>query len=429
MTPSALLLRVPSTGDRVGAVDPPISQGLVAAATRRRGYGADVLDLTFTGDAGVDELTTRLAEPTLKVVGMAAYQTNIERCLRLAALVRGIRPDVRVLLGGPQVTHMPADGLRAMPDVDGLCRGPGEGALPAYLDTLDRPPPYAGFLHRDDDGSVVGGGAADVAFDASPIELELWPLHRYPFAVTFSSRGCPHGCAFCYTPASSGRRMQYAPMERVVREVLQLAEAGVPHLFFADPIFVVDRARTFSLLRALRAVRDLGHDLTFSCELRMEQADAELLDELAAAGFVKVAFGLETANAGVLRAIRKPTDLDRFRRAVRTALDAGVAVEVFHLYGLPGETVDDVLHTFDFVASLHPLVDEISEPQQVQLYFGTELLARHRDFGIEVLGDRPPYLSPGKSYRTATLGPDEFAALESAWLARRAPTVDDGVVA
>ncbi|HEX3685560.1 MAG TPA: radical SAM protein [Bryobacteraceae bacterium] len=414
-----LLLRVPSTGDRVGAIDPPISQGLVAASLRTRGFAAEVLDLTWTGDSGLETLATALRDNSLSIVGMSAYQTNMERCLRIAAFIRRMRPDVRILLGGPQATHMPIAGLAAMADVAGLCRGPAEIALPAYIQALARgESSYEGFLHRFEAG-IVDGGRPPMPSPAeirSPVVDGLWPPDRYSFAVSFSSRGCPYGCSFCYTPASSGRRMLYSPLELVLREVALLASAGVPHLFFADPIFIVDQARTLELLEGLRL---LHTGLSFSCELRFEHVTEEILAAMARAGFVKVAYGLETANERVLAGIRKSTDLQRFRETVRRTLAHGIAVEAFYMFGLPGETFDDVLRTFDFVASLHEVTDQISEPQQVQLYFGTNLLDRHQAYGIELLHEGPAYLSPAKNFRTQTLGPDDFSALEEEWKRRR----------
>ena len=415
-----LLLRVPSSGDRVGAIDPPISQGLIAAAAIARGVDARLLDLTYAGQTGVDDLTSALGDTGLRVVGMSTYQSNIERCLAIARLVKTLRPDVKVLLGGPQATHMPAAGLTAMADVDGLCRGAGEGVLVDYASAIDTPQrSFRGFLHRVGDCIADGGIPSPPSPDdiVSPLLTGLWPAARYPFAVTFASRGCPYACAYCYTPASSGRRMLYMPLHSVEQEVAVLSAASVPHLFFADPIFVVDPDRTRALLSRLGRIRG---QLTFSCELRMEHASNAVLGDMAAAGFVRVAFGLETANERLLAGVRRPTSLAQFRETVMRALAHGIAVEVFYMFGLPGETRDDVLRTFDFIASLHPVVDALSEPQQVQLYFGTELLADHAAYGIELLGDRPPYLSPGREYRTATLGPDDFARLDEEWSTRSA---------
>jgi radical SAM superfamily enzyme YgiQ (UPF0313 family) len=401
-------------------VDPPISQGLVAAALRKQGCEAEVLDLTWAGDSGLDRLEAMLREPKLSAVGMSTYQSNIERCLMLARLVRASRPDVHILFGGPQATHMPPAGLAAMPDVDALCRGSAELVLAPYVNALPRGEfDGCGFLLRRGQSLVDGGhpphpGPDDIA---SPFEGELWPLDRYPLGVTFSSRGCPYNCAFCYTPGSTGRRMTYLPVARVLRDVVLMARAGVQHILFADPMFVVDRERTLQLLGALSG---LDSGVTFSCEARIEYIDAELLTAMSRVRFIKISFGLESANAEVLRGVRKPMDLECFRDVVLQTLSHGIAVETFYMYGLPGETYDDVLRTFDFVASLHDVVDNISEPQQVQLYFGTDLLSSHRAFGIKLLGERPAYLSPARQYRTATLGPDEFGALEQEWQRRHA---------
>jgi len=413
-----VLLRVPSFGDRVGAIDPPISQGLVAAAVRARGFEAEVLDLTYGGDQGLSDLEESLSDSNLRVVGMAAYQTNLIRCLKIAALIRHLRPDIHILLGGPQATHMPLAGLAAMNDIDGLCRGPAEQVLPDYLSALVNGGSFPGFLHKCEDQIIDGGRPPVPSFDnlvQSPFEQQIWPLNRYPFTVMFASRGCPYGCAFCYTPASSGRRVSYVPLSRIVSDIALVARAGVKHVFFADPIFVVNRERTIRLLKLLQ---EQARDISFSCEMRIEHVDAEILENLAKAGFIKVAYGLETASPSVLQRIAKPTDLQYFKQMVEITLDHGIAVEIFCMYGLPGETIFDVHNTFDFIEGLPKSVQEISEPQQFQLYFGTELLMRHREFGIEVLGERPPYFSPGRSYRTQSLGPDEFAELEIEWKRR-----------
>lgn len=414
------LLRVPSVGDRVGAIDPPISQGLAAAAVRAEGLEAQVIDLTYDADAGLERLLATLREPGSHVVGMSAYQTNIERCRSIARTVRAVRPDAHVLLGGPQATHMPIAGLAEMPEIDALCRGPAEAALPAFLRSLaDGDGAYFGFLARREGRAAEFAPlpGARAAAPASPFLQALWPLDRYPFVVMFSSRGCPYGCAFCYTPASSGRKVSYEPLERVFADVAAVAAAGMRHVFFADPIFIVDRRRTLALVRGLE--RFAADGMTFSCELRVEHVDAELLGAMARARFVKVAYGLESANEAVLERVRKPMRLPEFRATVEATLAHGIAAEVFYMYGLPDETFDDVLRTYEFVASLPPVVGRLSEPQQMQLYFGTEVLRNSERFGIEILGKRAAYLSPGKSYRTRHLCPDQFADLEERWSSMR----------
>ncbi|MCG8427774.1 MAG: cobalamin-dependent protein, partial [Chromatiales bacterium] len=250
-----LLLRVPSTGAAAKCVDPPISQGLIAAAAQARGIRCEVLDLSFHGDDGIDLLLDAMNHRDLRVVGVSAYQTNIERCMQIARLVKGVRGDVKVILGGPQATHMPAIGLEAMPMVDGLCRGAGEHAMPQLLEALRAGcETVPGFLLRTTDGLIeVGVPVMLPQVDSlpSPFRIPLWPLDRYPLGVLFSNRGCPHNCAFCYTPAASGRRLSQRVKEGVLKDIVAMAKANVEHVFFADPVFLPSAHRPLQLLEDL----------------------------------------------------------------------------------------------------------------------------------------------------------------------------------
>ena len=414
-----LLLRVPSTGEQRFAGDPPISQGLIAAVLWEAGISCEILDLSFEGDSGLNKLLAGLERTDLRVVGMSAFQSNIERCLQIAAIVRRIRSDVRILLGGPQATHMPAIGLREMPMIDGLCRGPGEYALPQYVNALrDAREEVAGWLLRTDSGGFVDSRAAllpEHETFPSPYQCQLWPLDRYNIGVIFASRGCPYNCSFCYTPAISNQHLSLRTEERILRDILMLAEAGVRHVFFADPIFVVQRER------CLRLLRDLGNlhtGITFNCETRVEAIDQELLEALSRAGCISISYGLETASSTVLAGVRKNINIKRFKEIVTMTLEHGILVELFCLYGLPGQTADDVRYTFDFIEGWGLAVQAAAALQQLQLYFGIEILRDPSRFGIEIIGKQPAYLSPGLSFRTTTLGPDEFQALESEWSIR-----------
>ncbi len=417
-----LLLRVPSTGANHLCTDPPISQGLVAAALRDRGIDCEVIDLSFYGDNGIDLLIDALEFADLRIIGISVYQTNIERCLQVARLIKQLREDIVVVMGGPQATHMPRAGLEAMPMIDGLCRGAGEEALPRLVTELrERRESIPGFLMRTPSGLVEGSPVnllPPVDNLPSPFQMEIWPLSRYPLGVMFSNRGCPYACNFCYTPAASGRRLSQRSKEGVLRDILSMAKAGVKHIFFADPVFVTSQDHSLQLLNDLH---NLQTKLTFNCELRTEAVNPAQLNALRDAGFISVSYGLETTSSAVLEGINKHIDLKRFREVVDMTLDHGIMVELFCIHSLPGQTLDDVRETFDFIESCGPAVQAAAGLQQLQLYFGIKLLDDPVRYGIEIIGNQAPYLSPATSFRTTTLGPEEAQLLEQEWQERVKP--------
>ncbi|MCG8427884.1 MAG: radical SAM protein, partial [Chromatiales bacterium] len=278
-----------------------------------------------------------------------------------------------------------------------------------------------GFLLRTTDGLIEAGVPEmlpQVDSLPSPFRIPRWPLDRYPLGVLFSNRGCPHNCAFCYTPAASGRRLSQRVREGVLKDIVEMAKANVEHVFFADPVFLPSAHRPLQLLEDLR---ELDTGLTFNCELRTEAVTPATLRAMRDAGFISISYGLETASSSVLDGVNKHVDLVRFREIVQMTLEHGIMVELFCIHGLPGQTVDDIKATFDFIESCGPAVQAAAAFQQLQLYFGIELLRDPGRYGIEIIGKRPPYLSPATSFRTASLGPDEFRMLEQEWEARVKP--------
>jgi hypothetical protein len=67
--------------------------------------------------------------------------------------------------------------------------------------------------------------------------------------------------------------------------------------------------------------------------------------------------GLESADQGVLDALRKGTRLDQIDRVLRNLADAGIGVFLYVLFGTPAETRDAARRTRDFVAAHADRID------------------------------------------------------------------------
>ena len=70
------------------------------------------------------------------VVSIPCPVAGHEEALQAAALVRNVCPDAFVLMGGTHATFTPELALR--PEVDAVCVGEADGAVPELLDRLER---------------------------------------------------------------------------------------------------------------------------------------------------------------------------------------------------------------------------------------------------------------------------------------------------
>jgi radical SAM superfamily enzyme YgiQ (UPF0313 family) len=410
------------------AVVTPISLGSLAAVLRRDGHRATVLSLGSDSAFSVAGLASWLRELEPGVVGFAAYQRNLVHVRGLARLVKKVVPTARVVLGGPQAMFMPAAALAALPEIDFLARGEGELAITAIVDAIERAgvsgAPIPGVTSRLPDGRPVTGD-----LPRPPTDLDAYPSPwldgvldpaGWPEAILLTSRGCPYRCLFCLTPTIPGGQRRNS-VDRVLDEIELVARHGSGRLWFADPNFCASPNRVVEILEGIlrRGVR-----VTMWIELRADMVSGELVPLMRRAGVERVAMGLESASPRVLERVNKSIDPGRVAAAARELLAAGIDVELFSQYALPGERIDDALRTLQFVTDCGVAIRGNSNAQQLQLYFGSEICSNHGRYGVRPLyEERRPYLAIGTEFETDWMGQAEIARVRNAW---RAASTDSG---
>jgi radical SAM superfamily enzyme YgiQ (UPF0313 family) len=406
----------------------PISLANLAAVLGRLGHEVDLLSLSSGRPFSPAALRRFFAERRPRLVGFTAYQRNLYQIRAIARMVRDEAPGCRVMIGGPQATFLPAEALAALPEIDLVAHGEGELVIQAVAEAIEGGPltaPVPGTSTRLDDGSWARAEAppppADLDGYPSPWLDGVLDPADWDEAVMLGSRGCPHHCAFCVTPAAFGPAIRAHSVERVVEEIAVVARRGAGRLWFADPNFSYDEQRVHGLLEAI-ARRELK--VRMWIETRADMLTPELLRLLAAAGVHTVALGLESAVPRVLERSGKAIDPAAVGRAARTALAAGIDVELFSLYGLPGESREDALATLDFVRRCGVAVRGNTNAQQLQLYFGSAMARNPASHGLRPLrDDLPPYLAPGNEFDTDWMSSRDLEEVRAAW---RAASVDGG---
>jgi putative oxygen-independent coproporphyrinogen III oxidase len=111
------------------------------------------------------------------------------------------------------------------------------------------------------------------------------------------------------------------------------------------------------LAQLLGGIRD-GWGLTVDAEVTTEanpdSVTAGSLDELAAAGFTRVSFGMQSAVPHVLATLERTHDPERIPLVVEWARAAGLKVSLDLIYGTPGESLDDWRASLELATAQHP---------------------------------------------------------------------------
>ena len=135
-----------------------------------------------------------------------------------------------------------------------------------------------------------------------------------------------------------------------MREIRHLSEEfGIRHFVIEDDLFNYDRAR---LIRICRRITKENLNITWECinGLRVDHLDEELIGEMARAGCIHIALGLETFNDRVLRQLGRQFDRDHLVVILGACHNLNVRTTGYFIVNLPGNRGTDALQ--DIMASL-----------------------------------------------------------------------------
>jgi radical SAM superfamily enzyme YgiQ (UPF0313 family) len=183
-----------------------------------------------------------------------------------------------------------------------------------------------------------------------------------------------------------GRKIRRKSLEQVMDEILFLqTRFHIREISFYDDTFTYDK--NFIVRLCERIIRD-GVDLSWSCFSRVDFVDREVLKLMKAAGCHQLMYGLESADESILRELNKNQTIDSFTNAVRVTKESNIDVRVAFMIGNPGETMESIDKTIDYVTRLSPdmMVVNITTP-----YPGTALYRWAKEQGCLLTEDWSQY--------------------------------------
>ncbi|HEY8914036.1 radical SAM family heme chaperone HemW [Lacisediminihabitans sp.] len=109
-----------------------------------------------------------------------------------------------------------------------------------------------------------------------------------------------------------------------------------------------------AMLAAVRDTWGLADGAEVTTEANPDSVDADYLLALAAAGFTRVSFGMQSAVPHVLATLERTHDPERVPLVVEWAHAAGLAVSLDLIYGTPGESLGDWRTSLEHALAQHP---------------------------------------------------------------------------
>jgi radical SAM superfamily enzyme len=216
-------------------------------------------------------------------------------------------------------------------------------------------------------------------------------------AGILTARGCNQNCVYCNCAILSNRRFSTHSVDRVIEELdfisKQLESTQV--ITFQDDAFTLIPQRATKICNA---IINNKINARFGCITRCDCVDESLLDLMKAAGFVSIAFSLESANPETLRRIGKvnvaeDTPSHGFQKEIKfiESLDRMTAyakkigiknVVASVMVGLPGETLGEARRTIEAIEK-NMSIDKYAH-NFLAIFKGTPLFSNYKKYGYGI---------------------------------------------
>jgi len=314
--------------------------------------GAEVctLDLVLQSAAVGQAVRTHVEQFAPDLVGLSAMTFQYSTACRVASLVRAIKPETKILLGGYHAT-LASEQIAGDPraaDIDFLIRGEGEAPLNQLVQALAGRDgaglaAISGLSYRTSEGFAHNPPGSLASLDGikqpdrrSRLATGFHYFGR-PFDVVETSRGCPRGCRFCCIRKMYGDTRREYSIDRVIADIREARDNGARGIFFVDDN-VNWRPERFQEL--CRAIVDCG----LNTMEYVSQADVagfarhpELVAEMRRAGFSGIFLGIESVNPAHWRFLKKNNSWETTRSVVENLRAQGIYVAGGFILGNPDD--------------------------------------------------------------------------------------------
>lgn len=344
----------------------------VAAVLEQHSINVHVLDLSGIANC-TDVISDYCAGGTPTAFGITATTPQLPIATRIAQTIRGIRPNVRLIFGGPHPTLVHAaaraETLRQKPgraqialqqlykEFDVIVAGDGEFAMLRALEPhaprlIDADDPASDLFHT----SCTLESLPFPARHLVDVQSYHYQIDGIPALSIIAQLGCPFGCSFCGGRISPFlRRVRSRSSQHVVAELVHLYQTyGTRGFMFYDDELNVNPSLVQLMEHITKAQEQLGVEFRLRGFLKAELFTSAQAQAMKRAGFRWILVGFESGSPRILTNINKKAAREQNTRCVAIARDHGLKVKALMSIGHPGESEQTIAETTQWLTEIRP---------------------------------------------------------------------------
>ncbi len=321
------------------------------------------------------------------VVAFSCYIWNIKQTLAVARALKALRPGIKVLLGGPEVSY-DFEVFLERPEVDFVILGEGEIPFGRFLNEYPEIASIENLAYKTAEGIQVTKKTLnfDLAGYAgiNPYIFDQQEELEKKVGYIETSRGCPYKCEFCL--ASLDNKVRFLPNADLKANLLYLMQHGSV-IKFLDRTFNIKRDFTIDIFQFILQHRRPNNVFQFEITADIVHPDiVQFIQEHVPPGVFRFEIGIQTVNQKANLEVSRKQNFEKTSAIVRQLRDK-IEMHLDLIVGLPLDEWDDIKYSIEQVFALHP--------PELQLGFlkflrGTPVREKYEKYGY-VFDPEPPY--------------------------------------
>jgi radical SAM superfamily enzyme YgiQ (UPF0313 family) len=323
------------------------------------------------------DIVERLLAHEPKIIGLGVYIWNVAPTTEVAVAIKRLRPEVTVILGGPEVSYE-WDQQLIVQTADYVITGEADVKFAEVCSQL---------LSGERPASKII--LAELPrFNQLVLPYELYTDEDIAHRVLYveASRGCPFTCEFCLSSLDTPVRQ--APLADLLHHLQLLLDRGLKQFKFVDRTFNLNLNTSRAILQFFLERYQPGHFFHF--EMIPDRLPAALREILVRfpPGALQFEVGVQSFNEAVCQLISRRQDRRKLEDNFHFLREqTGVHIHADLIVGLPGESVESFAEGFDRLIALAPQEIQVNLLKRLR---GTPI-SRHDAEWQMVYNPQPPY--------------------------------------
>jgi anaerobic magnesium-protoporphyrin IX monomethyl ester cyclase len=261
---NVLLLSMPDSFEHMPTVAVRMPNGALCslAGNVDPHHHVAVADLILVQRNVRETVEALVREHTPDIVGLSVMTFQRKTCMRIIGLIRAMRSNVRIVVGGYDPSLAPEEYMAEGSGVDYVIRGEGELTFRELLRAFEKNDGFGeilGLSYRTENGWKQNPSRPVHSLEGDEIRLpkrDARVLSGYTMMgrqvdVVETSRGCTFDCGFCSIIEMRGRNFHTYSFDRVIADIRDARDHGARALFIVDDNISLNIKRFEGLCRAI----------------------------------------------------------------------------------------------------------------------------------------------------------------------------------